>query len=519
MILGASRPMTRKEGDRTSRTADDALGTERSARERGYDVIAEGSLSAAALIVPNERTHPARRTWLERTASLAVADGLALLVAALAARRIAGPAPASLLLTFLVAVTFVRQGLSGMYGSRADRSAPLEQAGTAIGAVSSAAILTLAAAAVVDAPATAVGGIGLAWFLAAVLLAVTRSAIADLRRSARKRGATGKRTLVVGAGVVGLQIARRLRSEPEHGLHPVGFLDDTPIDCPPGVSRSAPVLGRPDEIERIAAETGAEHVLIAFSATRDSDVEPLVQVCLARGLEVSLIPRFFELVNDHGWSEQVGGVPLVRLAPTDPGSWSFAIKHAFDRTSAALALLVLAPLLLVIAAAVRVTSPGPVIFRQRRVGRDGQLFEILKFRTMDIELALRAPDSPPPGYAPGGLEHDPRCTTVGSFLRKTSLDELPQLINVLLGHMSLVGPRPERPEYVARFELDVHRYGRRHKVRSGMTGLSQVRDLRGQTPIAERVQWDNWYVQNWSLGLDLAIIARTPLAVIRAITA
>jgi lipopolysaccharide/colanic/teichoic acid biosynthesis glycosyltransferase len=169
--------------------------------------------------------------------------------------------------------------------------------------------------------------------------------------------------------------------------------------------------------------------------------------------------------------------------------------------------------MLAIAIAVKLSSPGPILFRQRRVGRDGHEFDLLKFRTMrepDLGAAERALHFElPEDLAPGGIEGTDRRTTIGRFLRDTSLDELPQLFNVLRGDMSLVGPRPERPEYVARFAQDVVGYENRHRVRSGITGWAQVHGLRGQTSISDRVEWDNYYILNWSLRLDLRILMLT----------
>jgi lipopolysaccharide/colanic/teichoic acid biosynthesis glycosyltransferase len=162
-----------------------------------------------------------------------------------------------------------------------------------------------------------------------------------------------------------------------------------------------------------------------------------------------------------------------------------------------------------------VSSPGPVLFRQRRVGRDGRAFDLLKFRTMR-EARGAGEFEPPEGCAPGGVEGNDRRTKVGRHLRELSLDELPQFINVLRGDMSIVGPRPERPLFVKRFATEVDRYHDRHRVRSGITGWAQVHGLRGQTPIADRVEWDNWYIQNWSLRLDLRIVALTVGEVLRA---
>jgi lipopolysaccharide/colanic/teichoic acid biosynthesis glycosyltransferase len=202
------------------------------------------------------------------------------------------------------------------------------------------------------------------------------------------------------------------------------------------------------------------------------------------------------------------------LRPTDPLGWQFAVKHTFDRGFALVALLVLAPLMALLALGVKFSSPGPALFRQRRVGRDGQVFDVLKFRTMR-EAHTPQTFVPPPGIAPGGVEGEDRQTRFGHWLRSNSLDELPQLINVLRGEMSLVGPRPERPEYVQRFALEVAHYGERHRVKSGITGWAQVNGLRGQTSIDDRVEWDNFYIQNWSLGLDLRILALSVSAVLR----
>jgi lipopolysaccharide/colanic/teichoic acid biosynthesis glycosyltransferase len=180
-----------------------------------------------------------------------------------------------------------------------------------------------------------------------------------------------------------------------------------------------------------------------------------------------------------------------------------------------LALIALAPLLLTIALAIKLSSPGPVMFKQRRVGRDGREFDVLKFRTMrepapaSRDLSVPSIFTPPLGCAPGGVEGQDRRTSLGRFLRDFSLDELPQFLNVLWGEMSIVGPRPERPEFVQRFAAEVQRYDDRHRVKSGITGWAQIHGLRGQTSIADRVEWDNYYIRNWSLRLDLQIIART----------
>jgi exopolysaccharide biosynthesis polyprenyl glycosylphosphotransferase len=214
---------------------------------------------------------------------------------------------------------------------------------------------------------------------------------------------------------------------------------------------------------------------------------------------------------------------MMSFTTVDPNGKQFAIKHALDRVLALLLLIVLSPIIALAMIAVRLSSPGPAFFRQRRVGRDGKAFDFYKFRSMRVVQGAENQEGDggtldfllAGDIAPGGVEGEDRRTAVGRFLRSTSLDELPQLFNVLRGDMSLVGPRPERPEFVELFRQDITRYGDRHRVKSGITGWAQVHGLRGQTSLAERVEWDNYYIAHWSLGLDLKILMLTLIALFR----
>jgi exopolysaccharide biosynthesis polyprenyl glycosylphosphotransferase len=233
------------------------------------------------------------------------------------------------------------------------------------------------------------------------------------------------------------------------------------------------------------------------------------------GLAVSLVPRLFESINVRMGLEHIGGMPLFRLHAVRPSGWQFAVKYAIDRVVAALMTLVLLPVFAVLVVAVRLSSPGPIFFRQRRVGRDGRPFDLLKFRSMRPPPAGAdtGPVALAPGTAPGGVEGEDRRTAIGKLMRRTSLDELPQLFNVLKGDMSVVGPRPERPEFVELFEQSINRYVDRHRVKAGITGWAQVHGLRGKTSLADRIEWDNYYIENWSLWLDLKILIMTIAAV------
>ncbi len=354
------------------------------------------------------------------------------------------------------------------------------------------------------------------------LLCGARLPLLLVRRWARARGLGARRTLIVGAGVVGVELARHLGENPSYGLEPVGFLDADPAPLPGAAEegRPVPVLGAPDDLERVVAATGATQVIVAYTNHADRTLRDLIGRGTRLGLHMSVVPRLFDAMSERAAIDSVGGLAVVHLRPADPRGTEFAMKHALDRVAALLGLIGLSPMLAVIALLVRATSPGPVFFRQRRVGRDGQVFDILKFRTMravdgaDEDDAPRA-FRPAAGHAPGGVEEVDRRTRIGRILRSTSLDELPQLINVLRGEMSLVGPRPERPEFVALFESGLDRYGERHRVRSGITGMAQVHGLRGQTRLDDRIRWDNWYIENWSVRLDAQILLATAATLLR----
>lgn len=358
-----------------------------------------------------------------------------------------------------------------------------------------------------------------AWIFSLFAVVLARVGAALLQRWARTARGTGRRVLILGAGVVGNQVARRLAAHPEYGLVPIGFLDDDPLLQDGEEEAELPLLGGLSEIDDTVRRTGVDRLIVAFSSVPDEQLSRLIMHCQELGIEVSVVPRMFDTINDRVRYDTVGGLPLLSFNAVHPKGVRFTLKHVFDRVFAFVMLVLLSPLLLAVALAVRLSSPGPILFRQRRVGRDGREFELLKFRSMrpaPAEPQGGDADSVLPfllaGSAPGGVEGVDRRTPVGRFLRRSSIDELPQLFNVLKGEMSIVGPRPERPEFVELFRRDLVRYGDRHRVRSGITGWAQVHGLRGQTSLVDRVEWDNYYITHWSFGLDLKILAMTLLA-------
>jgi exopolysaccharide biosynthesis polyprenyl glycosylphosphotransferase len=364
------------------------------------------------------------------------------------------------------------------------------------------------------------------WGFALVGVAMARVLLSLAQRWARAQRLVGKPVLIMGAGMVGAQVARRLESHPEYGLAPIGFLDEDPRSVAEVGGRDVPVLGTIEDLDETVAHTGVRNLIVAFSSVTDARVSRLIQRCQELGVDVSVVPRMFDTINDRVSYDTVGGLPLLSFTSVSPDGSQFAVKHALDRALALVLLIVLSPLLALAGLAVRLSSPGPMFFRQRRVGRDGKVFDFYKFRSMREAPAQSQPEEQEQNVsaldfllagdmAPGGVEGKDRRTAVGRLLRRSSIDELPQLFNVLRGDMSLVGPRPERPEFVELFRQDIVRYGDRHRVKSGITGWAQVHGLRGQTSLAERVEWDNYYIAHWSLGLDLRILALTVVALFR----
>jgi exopolysaccharide biosynthesis polyprenyl glycosylphosphotransferase len=346
------------------------------------------------------------------------------------------------------------------------------------------------------------------WIFAAVCLAAGRLVLQWFRVETRRAGEAARPTLIIGAGKIGHLVANRLIEHPEFGLRPVGFLDKEPLADP---ESTLPILGASWDLEEAIEEHGIEHVVVAFSTAPSEVLLRQVERCEKAGVGVSLVPRLFEYMTEQTTIEHIGGLPLLSARRPALNGWQFAVKYSVDRVLAASLLVLLSPLLVVIAVGVGLSTGWPVLFRQIRVGLDGREFEIFKFQTMthlpgdppELEEVLMA------NIAPGGVEGVDRRTRFGSILRRLSLDELPQLINVVKGEMSLIGPRPERPHFVEIFERAIPRYADRHRVKPGITGWAQIHGLRGKTSLRDRIEWDNYYVQNRSLWLDVKIMLAT----------
>ncbi len=351
------------------------------------------------------------------------------------------------------------------------------------------------------------------WVCAAILIPALRLLRSVLNRLLRRKFNVGVPALIVGSGPVAHQIITRMRQVPDYGLWPAGVLDDMrPNDAE---MFDVPYLGTTGNLESAVRATRAEELVIAPSSVSDEQLARTAHMAQNLGLRVRVVPRLMDAVGVGTWIEHLGGVPLMVLNRVDPKGWQFAIKHAFDRTVHLLGLLLISPLLIVLALCVKLSSPGPILFSQERIGRDGKVFSCLKFRSMRPPDPASATFEVQAGAAPGGVEGNDRRTWIGKIMRKTSLDAAAQLINVLRGDMSMVGPRPSGRNSSRCSRCTIRRYGERHRVKAGMTGWAQVHGLRGQTSIADRAEWDNYYIQNWSLLLDFKILILTVLAVLR----
>ncbi|NYD24442.1 sugar transferase [Kineococcus aurantiacus] len=326
-------------------------------------------------------------------------------------------------------------------------------------------------------------------------------------KTARQMGLVRHAALVLGAGNVGERLVADLQAHREYGVDPVGFVDSLPRRDPELLP--APLLGGYAELAELIEDFAVRVVVVAFGNRREADLVDILRTCDRLDCEIFVVPRLFEVHTTTRDTDQVWGLPLVRVRRAPFRTFSWQIKRAVDVALSGAALLALSPVMLACALAVRFEGGPGIIFRQVRVGLDGSPFEVLKFRSLkpvdDTESATN-----------WNIKHDDRLGPVGRFLRKSSLDELPQLWNILRGDMSLVGPRPERPHFVDEFTARVPRYMARHRVPAGLTGWAQVHGLRGDTSIEDRASFDNYYIENWSLWGDLKIMARTISQVVGA---
>ncbi len=344
-----------------------------------------------------------------------------------------------------------------------------------------------------------------AWLLTILLVTLSRSGWIAVRDWLRTRGIGITRLLIVGTGDVGRMILQKIRQMPRLGYRVVGFIDG---DTPPGQEiMGVPVLGGVDDIPDLIREHEIQEVIIGRPELSHQELLALISRCERGQVGIKIFPDLFQIIATELSIGDLGGLPLLVVRDIALRGWKLTLKRAVDLVGSAIGLVILSPFLMLIAILIKLDSPGPVFYAQERMGLDAKPFWCLKFRSMRTDAEATGP-----GWT---TENDPRVTRVGRFIRRFSIDELPQLINVLMGEMSLVGPRPERPVYVEQFRRSIPRYMDRHREKAGMTGWAQVNGLRGDTSIAERTKYDLWYIENWSLWLDFKIILRTFFSILK----
>ena len=342
----------------------------------------------------------------------------------------------------------------------------------------------------------------LAFFAAnIILLEAERISIRIFLRSLRTNGYNQKHVLLIGYSRAAEGFIDRVSVNPEWGYHVQGILDD---HRPAGFAyKKVQVLGPTNHLEDFLASNTLDEIAITLSIKEYSNLEQIVAACEKSGVHTKFIPDYNNIIPTIPYMEDLQGLPVIHIRHVPlTGVFNATMKRIVDLAGALFGLIVFSPLMLVTALLIKITSPGPVLFSQERIGLHNRPFKMYKFRSMEVQ-------DPGRERSQWTTPHDPRVTPVGRFIRKTSIDEMPQFFNVLIGDMSLVGPRPERPLFVEKFKEEIPRYMIKHQVRPGLTGWAQVNGYRGDTSITKRIEHDLYYIENWSLGFDFKIMFLT----------
>ena len=342
----------------------------------------------------------------------------------------------------------------------------------------------------------------LAFFAAnIILLEAERISIRIFLRSLRTNGYNQKHVLLIGYSRAAEGFIDRVSVNPEWGYHVQGILDD---HRPAGFAyKKVQVLGPTNHLEDFLASNTLDEIAITLSIKEYSNLEQIVAACEKSGVHTKFIPDYNNIIPTIPYMEDLQGLPVIHIRHVPlTGVFNATMKRIVDLAGALFGLIVFSPLMLVTALLIKITSPGPVLFSQERIGLHNRPFKMYKFRSMEVQ-------DPGRERSQWTTPHDPRVTPVGRFIRKTSIDEMPQFFNVLIGDMSLVGPRPERPLFVEKFKEEIPRYMIKHQVRPGLTGWAQVNGYRGDTSITKRIVHDLYYIENWSLGFDFKIMFLT----------
>ncbi|HEY6072875.1 MAG TPA: undecaprenyl-phosphate glucose phosphotransferase [Anaerolineales bacterium] len=337
------------------------------------------------------------------------------------------------------------------------------------------------------------------WMLALVLIGLARIAHHQLRSAMYRRGWGESRVLIIGAGEAGHLILDKIRGSPQLGYHPIGFLDD---ECAGRMIQGLPVVGKTYELGAAVKKYQADEIIVALPEASHQELLSVISHCEDGKVSIKVFPDVFQIMASEVNVGDLNGLPLLTMRDVALRGWRLTLKRIVDLAISGIVLVIISPMMLFLALLVKLDSPGPALYWQERMGLDAVPFPCFKFRSMRADAEAETG----PVWA---TRDDPRRTRVGAFLRKYSLDELPQFINVFLGHMSLVGPRPERPMFVEQFRQMVPRYMERHYEKAGIAGWAQLNGLRGESSIWERTKYDIYYIEHWSLWFDFKIMILT----------
>ncbi len=328
-----------------------------------------------------------------------------------------------------------------------------------------------------------------------------RLTLRSVLRSFRRKGYNQKHVLLIGYSRAAQSYIDRVSANPDWGYLIRGILDD---HAERGTEyKGVRVMGPIDNLEEILPMNRLDEIAITLSINEYDKLERIVNACEKSGVHTKFIPDYNKVIPTKPYTEDLLGLPVINIRNVPlTDSFNAAVKRLIDILGGLFALTLFSPVMVIVAVAVKLSSRGPVIFSQERVGLHNRPFKMYKFRSMEVQRPSEEKDA-------WTTRNDPRVTAVGKFIRKTSIDELPQLFNIIKGDMSLVGPRPERPHFVEKFREEIPRYMVKHQVRPGLTGWAQVNGYRGDTSITKRIECDLYYIENWSLGLDFKIIFLT----------
>lgn len=343
--------------------------------------------------------------------------------------------------------------------------------------------------------------LGMFTFINIILCAVARMSIAQVLRTFRRKGYNLKHVLLVGYSRAAEAYIDRIFANPQRGYYIHGILDN---NMEIGTKyKKVPVVGKLEQLEEYLTKMSLDEIAITLSIKEYDMLERVVTICEKTGVHTKFIPDYYNFFPTRPYTEDLYGLPVINIRNVPlSNTFNWLIKRVLDIIGSIAGLVVCAIPMLIIAILIKLTSEGPVIFTQVRIGKNNKPFKMYKFRSM----VLQTDEEEEKAWT---TKYDPRVTRIGRFIRRTSLDELPQLFNILKGDMSLVGPRPERPQFVEKFKEEIPRYMIKHQVPPGLTGWAQVNGYRGDTSITKRIEYDLYYIENWTLGFDIKIILLT----------